>query len=68
MSAPSPVEEAPKVPDEYWEKLQNVAPKRMALAGYRLADLILVAADRIETERNLAGKILDSMTRHGPTN
>jgi hypothetical protein len=64
----SPVKEAPKVPDKYWEKVQEVVPKRLALAGYRLADVILAAADRIETERNLAGKILDAMPRHGPTN
>jgi hypothetical protein len=64
----SPVEEAPAVPDEYWKKVQEVAARRLALAGYRIADVILAAADRLETERNLAGKVLDSMQRHGPTN
>lgn len=56
----SPVEGAPKVPAEYWEKVQETAARRMALAGYRIADIILDAADRIEIERSLAGKILDA--------
>ena len=64
----SPVEDAPEVPAEYWKKVQEVVPRRLALAGYRLADIILAAADRIETERNLAGQVLDAMPRHGPTN
>ena len=64
----SPVEEAPAVPDEYWEKLQEAVPRRMALAGYRIADIILSAADRLDAERTLSGKVLDSMQRHGPTN
>ena len=56
----SPVEGAPKVPADYWAKLQQVVPRRMALAGYRIADIILSAADRIEVERSLSGKILDA--------
>jgi hypothetical protein len=64
----SPVEEAPAVPAEYWEKVQEVAPKRLALAGYRIADIILNAAFRLEVERSMAGKVLDAMPRHGPTN
>lgn len=64
----SPVKEAPAVPAAYWEKAQETVSRRLALAGYRLADVILAAADRIETERSLAGKILDAMPRHGPTN
>jgi len=64
----SPVEDAPKVPAEYWEKVQEVVPRRLALAGYRIADIILAAADRIQTERSLSGKVLDAMPRHGPTN
>ena len=50
----SPVEGAPEVPAEYWEKVQEVVPRRLALAGYRLADIILAAADRIEAERTVA--------------
>jgi hypothetical protein len=64
----SPVDKAPEVPAEYWEKLQDVAHRRIALAGYRLADLIIAAADRIFADRALSGKVLDAMPRHGPTN
>ena len=64
----SPVEEAPAVSDEYWNKVQEVVPRRLALAGYRIADIILAAVDRLETERALAGKVLGAMPRHGPTN
>ncbi len=55
------------VPAEYWEKTQEVATRRLALAGYRIADLILAAADRIETERSLAGQALDSVHIQGST-
>jgi hypothetical protein len=55
----SPVDEAPAVPDEYWEKLQDVTGRRLALAGYRIADIILAAADRLDAERSLSGKVLD---------
>jgi hypothetical protein len=64
----SPLEEAPAVPDEYWTKVQEIAQRRIALAGYRIADIILHAAFRLETERAMAGKVLDAMPRHGPTN
>jgi hypothetical protein len=64
----SPVDEAPEVPAEYWEKLQYEAHRRIALAGYRIADIIIDAADRIFADRALAGKVLDAMPRHGPTN
>ena len=60
----SPVEEAPEVPAEYWEKVQETAPRRMALAGYRIADIILATADRLLTERDLAGKVIEAMPRH----
>ena len=40
----SPVENAPKVPAEYWAKLLDVAHRRITLAAYRLADLFLAAA------------------------
>jgi len=61
----SPVDEAPKVPEEYWEKLQEIAHRQITLAGYRIADLIVAAADKILAERATAGKILDSMQHHG---
>ncbi len=46
----SPVKEAPEVPKDYWEELQRIAERRITLAGYRLADLIISAAERIETQ------------------
>ena len=64
----SPVEEAPAVPDEYWTRVQTTVPRRLALAGYRMADIILAAADEIETERTLAGELLGALPRHGTTN
>ena len=60
----SPVKEAPKVPAKYWEQLQNIAHRRITLAGYRIADLIIAAADQIESERALAGKVLDTVDQH----
>ena len=59
----SHVETAPAVPDEYWEKLQQVVPRRMALAGYRIADIILAAADELDMERALSEKIISEMPR-----
>ncbi|HBH35610.1 MAG TPA: hypothetical protein DDW45_04275 [Gammaproteobacteria bacterium] len=56
-----PLEEAPEVPAEYWEKLQQVAQRRIALAGYRIADLVLAAADQIGSERSFSGKALDTL-------
>jgi hypothetical protein len=47
----APVDEAPKLPDGYWEKLQTTSAQRITLAGYRIADLILAAADNIATQR-----------------
>jgi hypothetical protein len=60
----SPVKEAPEVPAEYWEQLQSVAHRRITLAGYRIADLIISAADQIASERELAGKVLDTIDQH----
>lgn len=57
----SPVEDAPKVPAEYWEKLQDVSHRRLTLAGYRIADLIISAGDQIAAERTLVGKALDTV-------
>ena len=56
-----PLEEAPEVPAEYWEKLQQVAQMRIALAGYRIADLVLAAADRIDAERSFVGIAMDTL-------
>ena len=52
----SPVAEAPEVPAEYWEKLQLTAEQRITLAGYRIADLIISAADNIEAQRKFVGR------------
>jgi len=52
----SPVEEAPEVPAEYWEKLKSTAERRITLAGYRIADLVISAADAIEAQRRFVGR------------
>lgn len=57
----SPLDDAPKVPPEYWERLQEIAQSQITLAGYRMADVILAAADSLVAERALSGAILDAM-------
>jgi hypothetical protein len=47
----APVEEAPELPEGYWEKLQLTAERRLTLAGYRITDLIISAADQIAAQR-----------------
>ena len=47
----APVDEAPQLPEGYWEKVQATSAQRITLAGVRIADLILSAADNIETQR-----------------
>jgi hypothetical protein len=47
----SPVDEAPEVPAEYWEELQRIASRRITLAGYRMADIIIAAADGISAQK-----------------
>ncbi|MGI9522794.1 MAG: S1/P1 nuclease [Hyphomicrobiaceae bacterium] len=67
LTGASPVEGAPSVPKEYWEKLQDVATRRLALTGYRIADIILAGADRIESEKNLHRQALDGIaSRYNP--
>ena len=61
LNGVSPVEEAPEVPNEYWEKLQEVSHRRLTLAGYRIADLIISAGDQIAAERTMVGKALDTV-------
>ena len=56
-----PLKEAPELPAEYWEKLQRVAQRRITLAGYRIADLVIAAADQIAAERSFSGKALDTL-------
>ena len=57
----SPLDDAPEVPAEYWDKLQQVAQRRIALSGYRIADLVIAAADQIALERSFSGKALDTL-------
>ena len=56
LTGESHVKQAPKLPAGYWEKLQLTAGRRIALAGYRIADLILSAADQLEAERRFIGR------------
>ena len=56
-----PLDTAPEVPAEYWEKLQQIAQMRVVLAGYRIADLVLAAADQIDADRSFTGKALDTL-------
>ncbi len=52
----SPVESAPPVPEKYWEKLQATAERRITLAGYRIADLLITSADDIMAQREFIGR------------
>lgn len=56
LTGESHVKEAPKLPAGYWEKLQLTAQRRITLAGYRIADLILSAAENIEAQRKFIGR------------
>ena len=56
LNGVSPVDEAPEVPAEYWNDLQTTAQRRITLAGYRMADLVISAADSIEAERAFVGR------------
>jgi hypothetical protein len=55
LNGVSPVAEAPEVPDEYWKKLKHTSQRRLTLAGYRIADLVIAAADDIEAQREFIG-------------
>jgi len=56
LNGVSPVKEAPQLPDGYWEKLQSTAERRITLAGYRMADLFIAAANQIEAQRKFVGR------------
>ena len=56
LTGESHVKEAPKLPAGYWERLQLTAEQRITLAGYRIADLVLSAADQIEAQRKFVGR------------
>ena len=51
LNGVSPVKEAPELPAGYWDKLQSTAELRLTLAGYRIADLLIAAAENIEMQR-----------------
>ncbi len=51
LNGEAPVKDAPDLPDGYFEKLQDTTQRRITLAGYRIADLILSAVEQIEAER-----------------
>lgn len=55
---------APAVPAAYWEKLQQTVARRLALAGYRIANLVIAAFDRIETDQSLAIEAANSAPGH----
>lgn len=57
----SPLEEAPEVSAEHWAQLQKHAHSQVTLAGYRIADVIVSAADRLLVEHTMTGKVLESM-------
>jgi hypothetical protein len=56
LTGESHVKEAPQLPPGYWEKLQPTAERRITLAGYRIADLLISAAERIEAQRQFVGR------------
>jgi len=56
LNGVSPVKEAPELPPGYWEKLQSTAERRITLAGYRIADLLLAAANQIEAQRKFMAR------------
>ena len=56
LNGVSPVDDAPELPEGYWEKLKPTAQKRITLAGYRIADLVLEAAEQIEAEQKFVGR------------
>lgn len=56
LNGVSPVEDAPPLPPGYWEKLQNTSERRITLAGYRIADLLLAAADEIKAQTKFVGR------------
>ena len=56
LTGESHVKQAPKLPAGYWEKLQATAERRITLAGYRIADLLISAADNIAAQRKFIGR------------
>jgi hypothetical protein len=57
----SPLDEAPEVSAEHWAQLQKHAHSQVTLAGYRIADVIVSAADRLLIEYTMTGNVLEKM-------
>jgi len=55
LNGVSPVKEAPPLPAGYWERLQSTSERQLTLAGYRIADLLISAANQIEAQRKFVG-------------
>lgn len=47
----APIKDAPQLPAGYFDKLATTSEQRLTLAGYRLADLLIAAADQIDAQR-----------------
>ena len=56
LNGVAPIDDAPDLPAGYWDNMQETAEYRITLAGYRMADLILAAADNIEAQRKYVGR------------
>jgi len=56
LNGVSPVKDAPALPAGYWEKLQSTSERQLTLAGYRIADLLIAAANQIEAQRKFVGR------------
>mgnify|MGYP001552469903 CR=1 FL=1 len=56
LNGEAPVKDAPEVPGGYFDKLKMTTERRITLAGYRIEDLILSAAEQIEAEREFVGR------------
>ena len=51
-----PASDIQPLPTEYWQKLQHTSERRITLAGYRIADLVIAAADDIMAQREFIGR------------
>ncbi|WP_455377192.1 S1/P1 nuclease, partial [Petrachloros mirabilis] len=56
LNGVSPVKDAPELPAGYWERLQSTVERRLTLAGYRIADLLISATEQIEAQRKFVGR------------
>lgn len=56
LNGVAPIDDAPGLPPGYWNNVQETAEQRITLAGYRMADVILAAAEDIEAQRKYVGR------------